>query len=437
MDGLRKSLEIILVVIAFISAFIIAFCVYGLVTNKNNTTGIINIDDQVGLDVKDLIDSGNLSDDENAKLNDRVLFNYNLYSNENGNGKFLFELQQNYFTNYMLNSNSYRSSGMQLVSDKKFNFNDYDNFNKNSYFDFSDYYTKLFNLGYFEDASINMYDSSDGISYNGGNTQNGLKENKPYFIKIDNKPYELILDGEYKQYYYKNAWDQIFNKQTLTEIPYTYLHFFHDALLTSLTQTIGEGDLYLNVKLSDYFSVRRFNENTKQFEPMNDVDFLDTYVVIKIHYEKNGVTKNNQSLFGIISNDSSFNSSEINTDYFISETIYNLDLGTLEKRKSKKYNGNFIYCNVNLITELSEIKDKQINITIDLDLMNDIVGLDFDAFRDFEINTLKIISSKEVTFNLLDGSLINTNIKKLERTNNVKLIINSGSINNEYLEVVL
>lgn len=69
---------------------------------KEITIGVNYIDNQVGLDIVDIINSEDLTEEEKDEMQDRYFLEVNYYSNDNNNGIMLQELKINYFTDFNL-----------------------------------------------------------------------------------------------------------------------------------------------------------------------------------------------------------------------------------------------------------------------------------------------------------------------------------------------
>ena len=75
------------------------------------------------------------------------------------------------------------------------------------------------------------------------------------------------------------------------------------------------------------------------------------------------------------------------------------------------------------------------NVVLDLTNTN-IIGLDFNAFENLELDTVRITGTRR-TFYLLEKSLFNTKLQRLERSKEITLDFADNAVNNEYAEVVL
>ena len=65
-----------------------------------------------------------------------------------------------------------------------------------------------------------------------------------------------------------------------------------------------------------------------------------------------------------------------------------------------------------------------------------VVGLDYNAFENFEIDTLTITGNSQTLY-LLDKALYDTQLQILKYSNGITLDFAENAINNEYVEVVL
>ena len=65
-----------------------------------------------------------------------------------------------------------------------------------------------------------------------------------------------------------------------------------------------------------------------------------------------------------------------------------------------------------------------------------IVGFDYNAFENFEIDTLTIKGNSQTLF-LLDKAFYNSKLKTFEHTQGINFDLAENSINNEYVEVIL
>ena len=114
-----------------------------------------------------------------------------------------------------------------------------------------------------------------------------------------------------------------------------------------------------------------------------------------------------------------------------------LDLEDLSMRYSDVYDAYFVSLNIDTKNTFANMPRSKVNILIDLNSTDfTIIGLDYNAFEDFELNELSIIGDSQ-TFYMLDNSLSDTNLKILKYSNGITFDFSSTATNNEFVEVVV
>ena len=398
------------------------FFIYYRFIDPTRTVGITNIDNQLAVDIPE---------EEVNELEERLLFTVNLYDNQNQNGVVLAEMQMNYFTGYDLSQNQYRSSGYQLAV----------NFG-GSGISLKDILG--IDTGFCANYDIMLnsteYDTTDGVSWNGrvgdSSIMTGLERNKEYIIKIDNQPYSICLNGTYTKS--EPLWGFLWNVTNTYE--YTFFDLYKSLLKATQVNSEGEGTCYIQPDLSEFFTVKKYNTETGEFEPQDYTDIVKKYASVKITYSKNGAQNSEQSLFGIIANNSSFDveEKEIITDYWTATLTYNLTEKDLSYRYSELYNGYFVSLAQDKIIQYNKMPGQKVILTIDLDnAKNNIVGLDYNAFQHYEIDTLILKSSSERTINLLDYCLDDTGLNYLKYSSNITVVKSELSTTDTYEEVII
>lgn len=428
MEILKKIGKICFVLLVAIALVVDGLFIYYHFFVKDFTTGTNYIGDQVGLDIKKIIKSDELTDEEKKKYEDRWFLEANYYSNSNNNGVKLRELKLNYFTDYRLTSEQYLSTGMQYVGE------------------YTDEVKKTIVMVHLNDLDnyvfpyFNYYDSKDGeLSYSGyvganAGTSTMLKRSTVLIVKIGDKPYAIQLNkfGELttkflfitKQYPYPQMWQ----------------NFFGAVMQSIVTNSKGYGDYYIQLNLSDYFSIYAFDENGKKYESDEVTDYVSTYSVLKFHYDENGATRASQSIFGTINFDKNYG--EHNTEYWQERFVYNLTEKDLLFRQSEQYGGHLATLGAETKNKFDQMQRAKVNISINFNseyLKNkniNVVGLDYLAFENFEIDTLTITGSCD-NFQILNQSLKNTNLKTLKHSKSIILNIHDGAIDSEFSEVVI
>lgn len=453
--------------LAIIGAMIaLLFCYYHYFI-KDTTMGINYIDNQVGLDITEIVNSGELTEEEIDELNDRYFLEVNYYSNDKNNGIMLQELKINYFTDFNLLSSGYRSSGMQYIGDyqglpldtwdgnSELKFQVFGD--KNRYYGTSEESVKIAND--YVDKSFNYYDFTNGINWNGITNNNGsiateLKRTTEFIIKIDDRAFSIKLD----KYFDKDIGDvrNIFGigwkvGEKYNRYYYTFGSLFQSCMQAVRTNSAGYGDYYITVDLSSLFSIKEYDLETKKFKEDNVTDIIKNYAVLKFHYHENGARNSSQSMFGIIDNNSKYDIEEdiVDTTYWQERMTYNLSEMSkfngkeiFDYRYSEVYDGYFVSLNMDIKQLFIDMPRAKVNITFNLnsnyllDKDINIVGLDYNAFKDFEIDTLTFIGNTEQIF-ILDNALYNSKLQTLKYTNGISFVIATDAINSNYEEVLL
>lgn len=421
-----KTLKIIgnccCVFLAIIAVFVsLSFCYYHFFVN-DKTTGTNYIGEQVPIDLAEKSDE--LSDSEIEYYENRVLFTVNYYSNEKNNGIQLQEMKLDYFTDSTLTVNACRSTGMQYIGD-------------------FETYTK--NVSSTDEANNRVvedfyyYDTTNMISWSGGKVATQLNRDAKLIVKIDGKAYMMQLTKKEERYSQFLFW------RWLSYARYwDYGDVFYDVLTSVETNSKGFGDYYITLNLSDYFTLTPYDYETGKWVDKNVADEVFTYAVLKFHYDENGAKNSTQSMFGIIECNSKYDIEEetIDTTYWQERMVYNLNEDDFSYRYSDVYKGYFVSLSMDTKKLFADMPRAKVNINIDLQseyLTNNkfnIVGIDYNGFENFEIDTLTITGNAQTIY-LLDKSLSNTKLQTLKYSNGITFDIAENAINNEYVGVVL
>lgn len=419
----KKIVNILLIILTIIAMIAIGLFAYFKVFVKETTIGINYIDNQVPIDILEIKNKQELSEEEIEYYENRYLFNANIFDNTNNNGEELQEIRLDYFTDYTLEHTACRSTGMQYLGNlisQTTNVGDKT----------EEYVNNLV------DERLTYYDTTNMISWNGGKLATVLNRNTKLIIKIANKPYEIQLTG-------KKSWTEgwwIFAREYT--LYYDYGDIFVDIVKAVKTNSKGYGDYYITLNLSEYFTVYAFDEAKGKFVEDNITDQIFNYAVLKFHYEANGATRASQSLFGQINCNSKYGEdTSIDTTYWQERIVYTLTEKDLLFRTSEVYEGEVAYLSVATKETLSKMPRAEINIKIDVNSSyftdNEInfIGFDFNAFEGVTLNKITLTGSK--TINFLDNSLKDTKLKKLEHESTILLNIEENAINSEFEEVIL
>ena len=407
----------LLIVLVLFSLIIDGLFVYYKFFNKDITIGIYNIGEQIAVD-----DASVMSDEELAIHNARTLFTVNLYSNDRGNGAELQELNINYFSDYRLLKSAYRSTGMQYLG----NFETYTTQSTSEH----NTNNKVLN-------EFTYYDTTNGISWNGYNGEYGsvatvLNRNQQIIISIDGEAYAIQLNGKKE-----NKGRILFWDATINTLYYDYGDLFACVMQAVKSNSRGYGDGFITLDLSQFFTIRKYDESGK-FIADDVTNVIKEYAEIRFHYDRNGAKQANQSLFGSIQNNNAYGltDEEKNVEYWSENIIQTIDLNALSLRHSEVNNGYFASLNTAIKNKLKENEKIKLDIVLDLTNTNkNIIGLDYDAFKNVSIRTMVIVGSGEFILNT--GSLVGTGVKELIHSSNLILDIKPDAINNDYLEVIV
>lgn len=390
----------------------------------NITVGTNYIDNQIGLDI---ISAADLTENEKNEFEDRYFLEANFYSNSKHNGIALQELKLNYFTDYNLLSTGYRASGMQYLGDLKQE-------------DLQLVSTTKEHANRDEPSGFSYYDTTNGINWDGGKLRTQLNRESTFVISIDNQPYQIQLDKTYEWTTYSRQWYTlwIWNKPTKHIWLYNFLDVFADCMQAVRSNSAGYGDYYITVDLSEYFTIRAFDPESGKYKQDDVTDIIKTYSVLKFHYDENGARNSTQSLFNCIDCNPSYDieDDKVDTTYWQERFVYTLTNKDLDLRYSEVYGGYFVALSIDTKTMFSNMPRAKVNITIDMNYgEKQIVGINYNGFENFEIDTLTINGTG--TFYLLDKSLYDTHVQVIQHSKNLQLNLATDALNNNYKEVAV
>lgn len=409
MELFKKIGNFCLIILACAGGLMSGYYWYYVNYLDTTTIGTTYINDQVGLDIVEIVNSEDMTDAEISEYDERWFMEANYYSNDAENGIEVQELNFNYFTDYTLTSDVYRASGIQNIGDFDENFSD-----------------SLSSISYNYTDSMCYYDTTDGISYNGNNLATSLSRDEKYIIKIDNTPYSIQLTGTY-------SWGFWIFGQTYN---YSYLDVFSDCMDAIQTNSKGYGEYYITVDLSTYFTVYKYSEENNDYDVI-DADILKNYTVLKFSYYENGLVSANQSLFGTILGNSSYGVNDsVDTNYWQEKAIFTITNDYLDYRYSSINNGYYVSLNKDFTNQLNEMDRTLFYVEIDISNgYNDlpILGIDYNGLENIDIYQLSIIGSGD--FTILSKGI--NNIEYLAVDSGINLILSTDAIISEYTEVSL
>ena len=399
------------VLLAIIGLTIDAWYVYYLLFNKDITIGTNYV---TTIETTDMVAAEDLTPEQIDEYEGRYFMVANYFDNSNENGAKLQELQFNYASDYELNGSF--ATGMQYLGDYDHKQWLKQNPSVSSFNEDPEAYVS---------SAFNYYDTWDRISWK--STTNLSRENA-LIISINGEPYSIELNGTVES---RILWGLF----TWNSYYYIYPDLFQAVMDAIETNNQEYGDWYLQMNLGKFFTIKKYDPNTGDF--MNDdvTDIINDYVMVKVHYEANGAVDSSQSIFGIIDNDPAFTNNPIEPEYWQERVVYNLTQEDLILRYSTAYDGYF--ASLSIATKQLFANMPRTKVNIQIDLAEDIIGLDYNAFENFEIDTLTITSDTPKTLYLLDKALYNTSLNTLKRSANLTLNFATNSVNNAYTEVIL
>ena len=429
MKTLKTIANVCLALIVVIAICVIIAFVYYHYFVKDVTQGTNNINDQIGVNVKK---EDELTEEEKDKYAERWFMEANYFSNSKKNGIELQEVRYNYFRSEELQDYQYRSTGMQFLGD------------------FRTYTQKVANE---KEANTRVldefyyYDTTDDLRYDGFRGQYGsvgtlLNRDQQFIIKLDNRPFSIQLPRQWDEY--GPLWGFLWNVKISTHYS-DYGDVFDCVMYAIKSNNRGYGDYYVTLDLSEYFTIREYDPVSKRYKEDDVSDIIKNYAVLKFHYDENGAMKSNQSLFGIIAANPNYGMGEnTNTVYWQERVLYNLDVNSkldgkdiFEYRYSEIYNGYFVTLSMDCKKLFADMSRAKANITLDLtspylaEKQINVVGLDYNAFDGFRIDTLTI-RGNEQTFYLMEKSLYDTQLQTLKYSKLLTLDFGSDVINSEY-----
>jgi hypothetical protein len=383
------------------------------------------IDDQLAVDVKK---ADELTESERDEYEERYFMTANYYANEKSNGVELQELRYDYFTDYTLRQSAYRSTGMQYLGNYRHETITVASADEAGRHVFDEFY---------------YYDTTNSVTWSGYNGASGsvatmLNRDQVFIIKIDSRPFAIQLTGGYDLYGDKRFLGFLWKTgtQVIGHYYYSYPEVFESVFKAIKSNDRGYGDYYITVDLSEFFSIREYDPDSGQYKADDVTDIIKNYAVLKFHYEANGAIASSQSLFGSIECNSKYDLNEdYDTDYWQERFVYNLTAKDLAMRYSEVSGGSYASLSLSMQEAFRKMGRVKVNITLDL-VQSNIVWFDFNAFENFEIDSIRIIGTPQ-KFEFLDKCLYNSNVRAIEHSKGIVLDIAKDAINNGYAEVVL
>lgn len=222
-----------------------------------------------------------------------------------------------------------------------------------------------------------------------------------------------------------------FSQIQTTNVDNTYGSFMTWCGEFARTQSNGYGDYYISaVDLGAYFDLLKFEDGKyKDVVTYDDNNQSMYYFSVGVHYDYRGVEFAKQSMFNSVYGDSNYNSSGVESvEYWRADSIVKLTKNDFIIRYSSDFGGNLISVNKEILTK-KYAKDVQYDVVININDYDNLIGIDWYGFYGINIDTLRITSQSDLTFKLLDNSLVDTDIDVFIKSDTVTLDISDNAYN--------
>lgn len=325
-------------------------------------------------------------------------FNINYYDNSKHNGKPMLEFAVEGFTDVEMQATA--SIGMQTIGDNLV----YERLTQQNCTEaFADQYINPY---------VNYYEIRDGQSYP---ATSRLTRQYPLLVETGGELYELKLN---KMYRYSGT-DFIFFKKDY------YAYYTWSDLMSKMldvAKTFPEGTSFQRINLAEYFTVYKYNKETKQFNNVDDSNYFFTECVFKVNKSTSGVTRAKNSIFGMFDYDRNYGEN-ISQDYWQATQVQELTIADFDKRESLMDNGNLLTLNEESREFFKNNPQIKARVVLTLKPQDNIVGLDYMALHDIEISSITIIAYYPQEFIIKADALQNTHFNiELISSSNVTII---------------
>lgn len=329
--------------------------------------------------------------DANGEKHSFIELNY--YANENETGREIAELTFNFYSDEnMTNVMSYTIQRFTEISPNG---------------------KKYFRWSYYQIApEVN-------IAWSAVDKLKTGEEATPMYIDINGEPYCVKLNGTYKEYtlkIWKSFWYHITTGDWVgcvydsKDVAYTPEQFFNSCVnhLTKSSEGYGAYNLPF-VDLSGYFSVYKFDTESKQWIEHSNISEIRNFFSIDVTSYRYGLVFASQSKVNMIVGDSEFNISSFHTDakdYYRHYVVHKLTAEDFDLSYSAADNGYWLSLNEMAMDELMNYSDLIVNVFIDLDYFGDknILGLDSYALYGLNLGQLNIYSTQDLFKNTVASS---------------------------------
>ena len=342
---------------------------------------------------------------------DTFFMEINYFNNSKSNGLEAFEVKFNFYTDTQLpekkedgtyDTKVMYSSGFQSFNGIQYNYDPYNSF-ESVFTGHSNHYYNIENAFY--------YDTEQGGTSFGSLKNQKITDRNEFIFDINGELCLIKPMGEV--YTHNNAWVKSYD---VYDVSY-FLICLYDTI-----KGLDSGEHIFALDLSKYFFVNLQNENGSfDTEPTNDVNF--TFANIKVNITDNGLISSEQSMFGIVMNDSNWTIDNTGREeYWKTETTYYLENDDFTVKYEN--GGYFAALKSRTINYLTPFRNLNLIVNLDLDNFNingqkvELKGLTENAFGELEIDEINLTSTQQRDFYVYESSNIicngDINLKLLE-----------------------
>ena len=275
-----------LAVLSVLALFVIGYGIYFFVTYSSETVTSVQID------------SLTYAEDKTFPLE------VNYYSNESNNGEEVFEFKINYYMNPEQPTDldeikDIYTTGIQWIDGVEFA-------------------QQGSNIGwgttnYLVPAGEYYYYNMSGDT--GFSATNEFSSNDRWLMDFSGHLGLLVQKGDIEQSKGFLWWGSYYRYDINSLMSLVY-----DSI-----QGLSPGDYVLTLDMSEFFDIKAYNEETKQFDLATDSDSNFVYINARIHISASGMADSSQSIFNMVENNDSWTFEGVSAgNFYDAETVFTL-----------------------------------------------------------------------------------------------------------------
>lgn len=229
-------------------------------------------------------------DDEESQA--PFIFEFRYHANADGKGLEMFECLVTTFTG--IDRQATYGYGVQIINPSEMKLLRFEVDSDDPFLGWSTTTYYKYHVMY-NNAETYYYNTHDFVSYGATTALN--KNNIPYVIEIENKPYAFTFNKQTLESEYNGFANWHFANYNRSNFDY-FAYKMYDAISKITT---GDG-VYENLmaKLTDVFEFYEYNEATGKFDKLSDVAYNTSFIGIKTTYISRGAKVLEDSMFNQI-----------------------------------------------------------------------------------------------------------------------------------------